>query len=173
MDERRFSDLRSFYSLISIIFMPISQIVIEFENQSELNEAYKILKNQWKDGERDREVGLHLMFLAWYGTVEPRHLTGFAETTEEKTELNETFNEVHDYFEPQILQDAEMLYVFGLVANMFWYMFENSSEWEKRAVEYQKRYRELMPDGIDPKIFQGRGAYGEYYLWQAKVVNGY
>lgn len=156
MDGRRFSDLRSLFLKIRIIFMPISQTIIELENRSELNEAFKILKNQWQNGERDREVGLHLMFLSWYGIIEPKHLTGFSETNEEKADLNRTFNEVHDYFEPQIYQDAEMLYAFGLAANMFWYMFENSTEWEKRSVEYRKRYRELLPNGIDPKIFQNR-----------------
>src|SRR5690606_5082447 len=155
-----FSNLRSSAQFIS---MPISQKAIDFENNDSLAEAYEILKSQWRNGERDREIGLHLMFLAWYGIIEPGHLTGFIETDEVKSELSQVFNEVHDYFEPQIYQDAEMLYVFGLAANMFWYMFDNASEWEKRSIEYQKLYRELLPNGINPEIFQDRGAYGIYY----------
>jgi hypothetical protein len=111
-----------------IFDMSISQKVIELENQSKLAEAYEILKNQWENGNHDREVGLHLIFLSWYGIIEPGHLTGFTETEQEKTELNQTFNEVHKFFEAQIYDDAEMLYVFGLAANMFWYMFENAKE---------------------------------------------
>lgn len=82
-------------------------------------------------------------------------------------------SEVHGYFEPQIYDDAEMLYVFGLAANMFWYMFDNASEWEKRSIEYQRRYRALLPNGIDPKVFQNRGAYGEYYSGQSEIEGGY
>jgi hypothetical protein len=153
--------------------MSILQKAIELENQSRLAEAYEILKSQWKNGERDREIGLHLMFLSWYGIIEPEHLTGFAETDQEKTELNQTFNEVHKFFEAQIYDDAEILYVFGLAANMFWYMFENAEEWEKRAIKYQKRYRELEPNGIDPQIFDNRGTYGDYYTGQAEIEGGY
>jgi hypothetical protein len=153
--------------------MAISQKAIDFENRDRLAEAYQVVIRQWRKGDRDREIGLHLMFLAWYGIIEPKHLTGFLETEEVKSELNQTFNEIHDYFEPQILQDAEMLYAFGLVANMFWYMFENSSEWEKRSVEYKKRYRELLPNGLNPEVFQNRGAYGEYYKGQANIEGGF
>jgi hypothetical protein len=160
--------------------MPISQKALDLENRSigingepTLAAAYEILKEQWNSGDRDRELGLHLMFLAWYGLIEPGHLTGFFENKELTSELNQMLSEVHDYFEPQIYDDAEMLYVFGLAANMFWYMFDNASEWEKRSIEYQKRYRALMPNGIDPGIFQNRGAYGEYYSGQAEIDGGY
>ena len=132
-----------------------------------------ILKEQWRNGDRDRELGLHLMFLTWYGLVEPGHLTGFSENEELTRELNQTLKDVHACFEPQIYQDAEMLYAFGLAAHMFWYMFDDASAWEKRSIEYRQRYRALAPDGIDPEIFRDRGAYGEYYAGQAKVEGGY
>ncbi len=93
--------------------MPISQKALEIENRSigingeaTLAEAYRILKTQWDNGERDREIGLHLMFLAWYGIIEPTHLTGFVENEKTTQELNTTFNEVHDYFVPQILESV-------------------------------------------------------------------
>jgi hypothetical protein len=160
--------------------MPISQKALELENRSigingepTLAKAYKILKEQWQNGERDREIGLHLMFLAWYGMIEPEHLTGFSESENLTQELNKIFSEIHDHFESQIHQDAEMLYVFGLAAHMFWYMFDETGIWEKRSQKYQIRYRELMPDGINPEIFLNRGAYGEYYAGQAEVKDGY
>lgn len=52
-------------------------------------------------------------------------------------------------------------------------MFENASEWEKRSIEYRKKYRALSPDGINPSIFRNRGAYGAYYEEQAKIEGGY
>lgn len=46
--------------------------------------AYEILKKHWQGGNRDRDLGLHLMFLAWYGQIEPGSLTGFTDAKEEK-----------------------------------------------------------------------------------------
>ncbi len=160
--------------------MSIPQQALEFENRSigingepTLAAAYEILKEQWRNDDRDRELGLHLFFLAWYGLIEPGHLTGFSENEHLTRELNQTLTEVHAYFEPQIYQDAEMLYVVGLAANMFWYMFDDAPAWEQRAKDYQQRYRALAPNGIDPEVFQNRGACGEYYAGQAAVEGGY
>lgn len=156
--------------------MSFPQRVLELENRANertLAEAYAILKEQWHKGNRDREIGLHLMFLAWYGLVEPGDLTGFSKNEESMRELNHSLKEVHEYFEPWIYQDAEMLYVVGLAASMFWFMFEDAPEWEKRSIEYQQLYRALVPNGIDPKIFNNRGFYGQYYAGQAKVEGGY
>lgn len=51
--------------------MPISQKALDLENRSigingepTLAAAYEILKEQWNSGDRDREIGLHLMFLS-------------------------------------------------------------------------------------------------------------
>jgi len=159
--------------------MSIPQEATDLENRSlgtdgepTLGEAYKILKQRWIDGDRDREVGLHLMFLAWYGIIEPAHLTGFEESYEMRDELSQTLREVHEYFEPKIYQDAEMLYAIGLAAHMFGFMFDNASTWEKRAIEYRKRYHALAPNGIDPATFYNRGAYGAYYAGQATIKVG-
>lgn len=85
-----------------------------------------------------------------------------------------TFTDVHAYFEPEIDKDAEMLYTVGLAAELFWFMFPYDDRlWEKRGIEYQKLYRALSPDGIDPDIFHGRGYYGDYFEGQAKVANSY
>ena len=160
--------------------MTISHEALDLENRSlgpngepTLAEAYKILEKRWLDGDRDRELGLHLMFLAWYGLVEPAHLTGFLESDELRSELNQMLTEVHTYFEPRIYQDAEMLYVVGLAAHMFWFMFDNASAWEQRAIEYRQRYHALAPNGIDPATFHNRGAYGAYYAGQTTVKGGY
>jgi len=66
--------------------MPISAKVMELEIQSvgahgapTLGAAYELLRDQWRSGERDRELALHLIFLAWYLNLEPPHLTGLDE----------------------------------------------------------------------------------------------
>lgn len=160
--------------------MPIPKKALDLENQfigvrgkPTLAAAYGILKEQWCNGDRERELGLHLMFIAWYGLIEPGHITGFSENEKLWKELNETLTEVHSYYEPQIKQDVEMLYVVGLAAHMFWFMFDDASAWEHRGKEYQQYYRALAPNGIDPAIFHNRGAYGEYYAGQATVIGGY
>lgn len=156
--------------------MPIPREALELENRAigiggepTLAAAYLILKREWDSGNRDRELGLHLLFLAWYGLVEPEQYTGFTEIEEEKRELRQMFTDVHAYFEPQIHEDAEMLYTVGLAAQMFWYMFDDAPLWEERAESYRRIFRALLPDGIDPEIFSGRGAYGEYYAGHAAV----
>ena len=160
--------------------MPIPLQALELENRSigkhgeaTLAEAYAILKGCWEDGSRDREVGLHLMFIAWYGIIEPAHITGFHNDAETEKELNRTLSDVHYAFESRIGDDAEMLYAFGLAAHMFWFMFENSEYWQQIAAEYAKKYRKLSPDGLDSAIFKERGAYGEYYGRMCVVDGGY
>ena len=160
--------------------MPIPERALDLENRSigthgepTLSAAYQILKEQWRKGDRDRDLGLHLVFLSWYGLIEPAHLTGFSESGELRSELNRTLTEVHEYFEPQIHEDAEMLYVFGLAAHLFWFMFDDFSTWEKLGIEYRARYRALAPGGLDPAIFNNRGAFGDYYAGQAAVSDGY
>ncbi len=147
------------------------------KKESGLAEAYEILKEQWKQGERDRELGLLLFFISWYAMIEPGSDTGFHETVgfghERNDELNCMLTEVHAFFEPQINEDVEMLYVIGLAAHMFYFMFDNSDDWENRSIKYRKMYRKLAPDRIDPEIFSGRGFFGEYYNGQAKVEGGY
>ena len=158
--------------------MALSRDVLELETRSlsgepTLSKAYEILNDFWQNGNRDRELGLHLMFISWYGIVEPAHLTAFQNNAETARELNNSLAAVHAAFEPKIDNDPEMLYAFGLAANMFCFMFENPKEWERISIEYRRRYRELEPDGIDVSIFSNRGAYGAYYAGQAVIKNGY
>ena len=165
--------------------MAIPREALELENRNigvdgepTLADAYVILRAKWLEGDRDRDLGLHLMFLAWYGATEPDHITGFTKPWEEtRSELLPVFKEVHDYFAPEIGSDTEMLYVVGLIAHMQWFMLDDDMDiakaWEKRSEEYHKQYRKLAPNGIDPEIFSNRGAYGDYFEGQAKVEGGY
>lgn len=165
--------------------MSISQKALELENRNigingepTLAAAFEILKEQWRNGDRDRELGLHLIFLTWYATSEPEYITGFSNSWEERRkEMLPLFAEVHAYFEPEIYKDVEMLYVVGLIAYMDWFMLDDDIDvakmWEERSKIYRKQYRALAPDGIDPLIFLNRGAYGDFFTGQAKVEDGY
>jgi hypothetical protein len=167
--------------------MPIPDEVMELENlsigqdgQPTLAAAYFKLKDLWDSGDRDREVMLHLMFLAWYCLEEPPHITGLPIKSSQNAfdsvyaeELADIFNQVHEFVHPQIWQDAEMLYVVGLMAHLFPWALGDVTEWEERSLAYQKAYRALKPNGIELSIFQGRGAYGDYFAMHAKRTDGY
>jgi hypothetical protein len=158
--------------------MPIPREALALEDRNigiagepTLAAAYTILKAEWDNGKRDRELGLHLMFIAWYGIIEPSHITGFTEAPSEKHELNDVLFDVHEFLKDKIDSDAEILFAFGLMARMFWYMLEHDKYWEQIGNDYQKRYRQLLPEGLDRAVFAGRGAYGEYYAGQIEASN--
>jgi hypothetical protein len=162
--------------------MAISQEALSFEQQSigigglpTLVKAYGILQNQWNDGDHDREIGLHLLFISWYGLVEPPQYTGFEAGNQEDVwqDLQNTFNLVYAHFQKIIHTDPEMLYVIGLMAYLFPYSLGNEEKWKERSNVYHKMYRTYYPNGITPALFYGRGAYGAYFAHQASIPDSY
>ena len=159
--------------------MPIPREALELENrhigpegEPTLGQAFKILRGEWRDGNRERELCLHLLFLGWYGLAEPPFLTGIE--LSESAELQPVFAEVFEYVQPSIEDDAEMLYVVGLGAHLFGYLLPGGERvWNERAERFGVLYRELSKGGLDPNIFQGRGYFGDYYFHQSSVVGGY
>jgi hypothetical protein len=132
-----------------------------------------VLIEQWRAGIRDRELGLHLAFLAWYMIVEPLFVTGLDKARVAQGTLPDVFREVHDFFAPPEGQDPEVLYVFGLMAYLFPWALGDEKEWEARSAEYRTVYRKLAPDGMRPDVFLGRGFYGDYFQHQAAAKDGY
>ena len=53
------------------------------------------LEDAWEQGQRDRELVLHLLFLTWYGLIEPKHITGFDEDQATQDHLQQTFTHVY------------------------------------------------------------------------------
>jgi hypothetical protein len=159
--------------------MPIPPDALELENrhigsngEPTLGEAFNLLRTEWQKGDRDRELCLHLLFLGWYGSAEPQYLTGFQDS--DVGDLQRIFTEVFEYIQPDIQNDAEMLYVVGLGAHLFGYLLPGGETiWDRRSEEYRRRYREVCPNGLDPVIFLDRGYYGHYYYGQARVEGGY
>ena len=136
-------------------------------------EAYELLRDAWRAGDRDRELALHLMFLAWYIGLEPPFLTGFDGNKTPAFELPAMFTEVHDYFANSIQLDVEMLYVVGLMARICSWCIGDDVVWEARSGQYRKAYRQLAPEGIAPSVFEGRGFYGDYFAHQSRIAGGY
>ena len=138
-----------------------------------LGAAYEILRAEWRGGDRDRELALHLMFLSWYLLIEPAHLTGLDEERVSTDELMAVFNEVHEHMALSQSDDAEFLYVVGLMAHLSPWLLGDNAIWEARSNEYLLRYRTLGPNGLDPAVFDERGAYGAYFGSQARVEGGF
>jgi hypothetical protein len=161
--------------------MTINAKALELEMQSlgqggapTLGPAYELLRDQWRSGDRDRELALHLFFLAWYIGIEPPHLTGLDDRRVGEGELDAVISEVHDWLLPdgEASDDVESLYVVGLPAQMFPWVLGDEDLWTARGIAYHRRYWQLARDGLDPAVFEGRGAYGDYYGEQVRVVEG-
>jgi hypothetical protein len=168
--------------------IPAEAIALELQSlgahgQPTLGKAFVLMRDAWRAGHRDRELALHVAFLAWYLLIEPPHLTGLDEATTPASALLETFHEAHAFLLPRgtDTDDAEALFVIGLPAHMFAWIFaapgsdlaDADREWTARAVEYRRRYRELRPNGLDAATFAGRGAYGDYFAGHGRVVGGF
>jgi hypothetical protein len=158
--------------------MTISARALEAEREAYLKsetatlaDAYRGLLRQWELGDHDRETGLHLLFLAWYGLVEPASITGFEDT--ESDGLRTTFNEIYSEMDSSLASDPEFLYAVGLMAHLFPWALGRTEEWEQRAEEFRLRYRSLAPHGLNPASFADRGAYGLYFGHQAAIPGGY
>ena len=154
--------------------------IMELENQSigedwqpKLGRALELAIGEWNAGNREREFRLHLLFLAWYCNLEPSHFTGYRESTP-SDQLGELFSAVYETFADTILDDAEALCVVGLMALLSpWLLGGDAKTWEARARDYRVRYRALVPEGLSPSQFEGRGAYGDYFAGQVQVRGGF
>jgi hypothetical protein len=158
---------------IPVEALTLEKFHLDSDGQPSLARAFEILLEHWNRGARDRELALHLLFLSWYGLIEPEHLTGFDSSLASQERLRSTFNEIHDFVRPEIERDSEMLYVVGLMAHLAPWLLGDYDDWEQRSMQYRRLYRGLTPNGLDPSIFDGRGAYGEYFQGQVAVIDGY
>ncbi len=159
--------------------LPIA--ILELENRSlgetgepTLGPALRVAIREWQSGNRDRELRLHLLFLAWYCNLEPPHLTGLNEDEVLSASLPELFHDVYETFSSTILDDPECLYVVGLMASLSpWLLGEDVATWQARSDSFRSRYRHLVPNGLSAAHFEGRGAYGDYFAGQVEVPGGY
>ena len=157
--------------------MSLPLAMLELENRSvgaaglpTLGRALELGIGEWRSGNRDRELRLHLLFLSWYCNLEPPHLTGYDESATTSGTLPRLFHDVYETFEAGIMDDVECLYVVGLIASLSpWLLGADVAVWTARSTLFRTRYRELLPDGLPPAHFEGRGAYGDYFSGQILV----
>jgi hypothetical protein len=161
--------------------MTFPRAILDLENrnvgadgEATLGLALDLAATEWRSGNRDRELRLHLLFLSWYCNLEPPHLTGFNQTSFPSDDLSQLFHDVYESFENEILDDVECLYVVGLMAMLTPYLLgDDEATWEARSVAFKERYRLLAPKGLTAAHFEGRGAYGDYFAGQVVVPGGF
>jgi len=160
--------------------MGLPPAILELENRSvgpegepTLGKALELAVLEWRAGNRDRELRLHLLFLAWYCNVEPPFITGFAEWLTASNSLPGVCEQVYATLADGIMDDPECLYVIGLMAQIAPWALGDEAAWHSRSENFRRRYRALLPHGLDPALFAGRGAYGEYFGNQACAKGGF
>jgi hypothetical protein len=161
--------------------MSLPQAILDLENRSigargepTLGRALELAEAEWRAGNRDRELRLHLLFLCWYCSLEPPFLTGLSESGASSTDLALLFQDVYKSFADGILDDAECLFTVGLMAQLTpWGLGEDVPTWEARSNAFRTRYRALAPEGFSPGLFEDRGAYGSYFAGQVVVPGGF
>lgn len=105
--------------------MGLPRAILDAENRSvgqdgepTLAEALKLALAEWRAGNRDRELRLHLLFLAWYCNLEPPSITGLEDWLTASESLPQVCEDVYATLADDIMEDPECLYVVGLMASI-------------------------------------------------------
>lgn len=131
--------------------------------ESSLGEAFEALRDRWEQGERDRETALRLLFLSWYTLAEPVWLTGLPDSSD----VFAWFKRVSEHLDETLGSDKEYHFVLGYMATAYPWCCGDEAEWAKRGPKHLKKVKSLE-SAVDPGIFSGRGAYGQYFEHIAK-----
>ena len=125
---------------------------------------YKELKTRWLAGERDRELGLHLMFFAWMHWADPPFVTGLTDDPD----AERLWRDVFAYSDGEASTDAEFLFVSGLMAALFPHAIGAEGDWSERGSRMKARALNLQPAALQPSAFENRGEYGKYFAHQLR-----
>lgn len=123
-----------------------------------LGRAFDLLLSRWREGGRDRETALRLMFLAWYASAEPPYLTGLPTAEITTTALLETL----DSLGGNDSLDAEVCFAVGLMVQICGWCFDNEAKWTSDGAKMLELAQKMKPKGFPPEHFAGRGTYGDY-----------
>jgi len=131
-----------------------------------LGRAYDALVVRWKEGARDRETALHLLFLIWYGLAEPPYLTGLKDVN--RTRIVELFQRLGGEFST----DPEVLFVVSVMCEIAPWALGEESYWREIGRRFRLRLRETPDAGISKQTFTRRGSYGYYFAkrWESFVA---
>lgn len=126
---------------------------------------YRRLKSAWRAGGCSDDEALHLLFMAWMHWAEPPFLTGL----EDDPEVVALWLELFAHFGGEEALNTEFLHVAGMMAHLFPWMLGDDLDWSARGERMMARALTIRTDGFTPGVFEGRGAYGEYFAHQARA----
>lgn len=129
-----------------------------------MQDSYAELKARWRAGDRDRELGLQLLYLAWMHWADPSFVTGL----QGDDEAIPLWFEIFDHFGGDASPDAEFLHVTAIMATITPEELGGEELWKPRIERLRSRSKKLRPPGFPPEAFEGRGAYGDYFAHQAR-----
>ncbi|MBB1062171.1 hypothetical protein H4F98_16475 [Lysobacter spongiae] len=130
-----------------------------------LQRSLGLLRQRWIAGCRDRETALRLLFLCWYGNIEPPSLTGI-EGIPDGQELCE---QAYASLGGSACQDPEVCFVVALMIELCPWCLGNPDHWETAGPpEASDAYR----PHVSAASFAGRGVYGEYFTYMLTGVGG-
>lgn len=129
-----------------------------------LGQAYRLLLERWRGGERDRETALRLLFLAWYACAAPAESTGLPDDGTTRA----VFREVFGALGGAAADDPELLAAVALMTRVAPACLGDSREWSAIGVRCAARAPRLGLD-LPPERFAGRGTYGKYFEHQARL----
>jgi hypothetical protein len=130
-----------------------------------LGKAYDALVARWKEGARDRETALRLLFLIWYGLAEPPYFTGLKDVN--RTRISELFQRLGGEFST----DPEVLFVVAIMCEIAPWALGDETYWKSLGERFQQRLKEIPNLGLSRLTFAKRGAYGYYFAnrWDAHI----
>ena len=129
-----------------------------------MEQSYVEMKARWLSGERDRELGLRLMYFAWMHWADPPCVTSM----QEDDDAIPLWFEIFSVFGGEAGSDAEFLYVTSIMATITPEELGGEALWGPRLKLLQSRLKELRPEGFGPEVFEGRGDYGDYFAHQSR-----
>ena len=132
--------------------------------ESSLGTAFEMLEARWRDGERDRESGLRLFFLAWYSCAEPTQLTGLPQAS-----MAPTISELLQHFGGAESEDAEFLATLAIMSEVAPWCLDHSLNSKAQSSHLLARALQLKPGGFAPEYYADRGTYGDYMQHMATI----
>ena len=117
------------------------------------------LSHKWQQGDRDRETCLRAAYIVWISRVELPFCNDLAEGLPVELVM-----EAFRHLGGETAVDPEVLFVFSVMAAVADWGLGDAAYWSAIGQEFSER---LGSDFPTPTVFEGRGAYGEYFAHQA------
>ena len=144
----------------------IEAAYLEQPSMPTLGQSYELMLTRWLQGQRGRELALRLLFLYWYSRSEPTGFTGLGNVSYSQILLAQIASEL----DVDRSSDLEVCFVLDIMANVWPEAFGADEAFWTATGERARAVLGAKNQSVDPEIFTGRGAYGEYFKHQATIA---